>query len=386
MECFTKNLLLESASVIRGLTFDGRKGLFVHTLEAGKPELVFSPVSEGDGVKETALRWQRELTAFCKDRQHYPASVGIEGQKVVYGLGTNYDEAARAQGVSVLYGLEPSCERNDVVTDTIALVTGGAQGFGEGIVRSLSERGAFVYIADRNEEGARQLADRLNEEACITVAQAIGVDVTDERSVMDMMETVVRSTGGLDLFVSNAGVLKAGSVKTMSLRDFRFVTDVDYIGFFLCTKACSTYLALQNLPSGSYFTDLVAVSSKSGLQGSNRNGAYAGAKFGVIGLVQSFALELVEDNIKVNALCPGNFLDGPLWSDPKSGLFVQYLASGKVPGAKTVGDVREFYESKVPMKRGCRSEDVMKALYYVVEQNYETGQAIPITGGQVMLN
>jgi sorbitol-6-phosphate 2-dehydrogenase len=65
---------------------------------------------------------------------------------------------------------------------------------------------------------------------------------------------------------------------------------------------------------------------------------------------------------------------------------VQYLAAGKVPGAKTVADVRKFYESKVPMNRGCRTEDVIRAICYIVEQKYETGQAIPVTGGQVMLN
>jgi len=133
-------------------------------------------------------------------------------------------------------------------------------------------------------------------------------------------------------------------------------------------------------------TDIIAISSKSGLEGSNKNGAYAGAKFGTIGLTQSFALELVTDNIKVNAICPGNFLDGPLWSDPERGLFVQYLQAGKVPGAKTVEDVRRFYEAKVPLNRGCKTIDVIKAVFYIVEQQYETGQAVPVTGGQVMLN
>ena len=113
---------------------------------------------------------------------------------------------------------------------------------------------------------------------------------------------------------------------------------------------------------------------------------HAGGKFGGIGLTQSFALELVGSNIKVNSICPGNFYDGPLWSDPEKGLFVQYLNAGKVPGAKTVQDVKDYYLSKSPIHRGCTPKDVAKALFYAVEQEFETGQAIPVTGGQTMLN
>jgi len=134
-----------------------------------------------------------------------------------------------------------------------------------------------------------------------------------------------------------------------------------------------------------YYTDIIQINSKSGLRGSNKNFAYAGAKFGGIGLTQSFALELAPFRIKVNSICPGNFYEGPLWSDPQNGLFVQYLRTGKVPGAKTIDDVRKFYENQVPMKRGCRLEDVIKALLYIIDQEYETGQAVPVTGGQVML-
>jgi sorbitol-6-phosphate 2-dehydrogenase len=132
--------------------------------------------------------------------------------------------------------------------------------------------------------------------------------------------------------------------------------------------------------------DLIQINSKSGLEGSNRNFAYSGAKFGGIGLTQSFAMELAPFGIKVNSICPGNFFEGPLWSDPEKGLFEQYLKAGKVPGAKSIEDIKAFYEAKVPLGRGCRVEDVMKAIYYSIEQKYETGQAIPVTGGQVMLN
>jgi sorbitol-6-phosphate 2-dehydrogenase len=383
---FSERILQELPPVVRGLTFDGVKGLFIHATEGKKADLTLSPVEEGDEVLDVTARWKSELSTYCGKRNLYPAIIGIEGRSIQFGLGTNYDEATRGEGVSSVVGLPPSTSRSDVVRDKIALVTGGAQGFGEGMVRALSEMGAFVYIADMNSQGAEDLAASLNYEACITVAKALHVNVTDEASVESMMREVARETGGLDLFVSNAGVLRAGSVKEMSLKDFQFVTSVDYTGFFLCSKHASLMMALQNVASQAYYTDLVSISSKSGLEGSNKNGAYAGAKFGTIGLTQSFALELIEDNIKVNAVCPGNFLDGPLWSDPEKGLFVQYLKTGKVPGAKTVEDVRRFYESKVPMGRGCKTEDVMRAICYIVEQKYETGQAVPVTGGQVMLN
>ena len=141
----------------------------------------------------------------------------------------------------------------------------------------------------------------------------------------------------------------------------------------------------QHEADADWMGDIITINSKSGLEGSNKNYAYAGSKFGGIGLTQSFALELCEYNIKVNAVCPGNFLDGPLWMDPERGLFVQYLNAGKVPGAKTVADVKAFYEAKVPMNRGCFPIDVARAIFYIVEQQYETGQALPVTGGQCML-
>jgi sorbitol-6-phosphate 2-dehydrogenase len=174
-------------------------------------------------------------------------------------------------------------------------------------------------------------------------------------------------------------------VKTLPEKDFDFVTTVNYKGYFLCVQKAAPILATQRLARKEYTSDIIQINSKSGLQGSNRNGAYAGSKFGGVGLTQSFALELVADGIKVNAICPGNFFDGPLWSDPRNGLFAQYLRSGKVPGARTIADVKRFYEAKVPMNRGCTTADVVKAIYYLIEQKYETGQALPVTGGQVML-
>ena len=218
------------------------------------------------------------------------------------------------------------------------------------------------------------------------VAHPITVNVADEDSVAAMAAEVERVTGGLDLVVSNAGIVRAGSVLEQDASAFRLSTDINYVAFFLVTKHLGQLLARQHSTAPEWLTDIIQINSKSGLVGSNKNAAYAGSKFGGIGLVQSFALEMVAHGVKVNAICPGNFYDGPLWSDPDRGLFVQYLNSGKVPGAKTVADVKEFYEAKVPMRRGAQGIDVLRAIFYIVEQEYETGQAVPVTGGQVMLS
>jgi NAD(P)-dependent dehydrogenase (short-subunit alcohol dehydrogenase family) len=271
------------------------------------------------------------------------------------------------------------------VRGLVVVVTGAAQGFGRAIAADLVGQGGHVVLADINAKQASREAEILASKFGFGRAFGIALDVTDEASTAACFDDVVRRYGGLDLLVSNAGILRAGGVASQAIGEFDAVTRVNYRGYFLCVRQAAPILARQHRARTGYWGDIVEINSKSGLVGSSRNFAYSGSKFGGIGLTQSFALELVDDGIKVNAICPGNFLDGPLWSDPDNGLFVQYLREGKVAGAKTIDDVRKFYEAKVPMGRGCTPEDVLEALYYVVAQKYETGQAIAVTGGQVML-
>jgi rhamnose utilization protein RhaD (predicted bifunctional aldolase and dehydrogenase)/NAD(P)-dependent dehydrogenase (short-subunit alcohol dehydrogenase family) len=271
------------------------------------------------------------------------------------------------------------------------VVTGGAQGFGEGIVRSLFAEGHNVVIADLNVGRGTALAQELSGVANTGAPTPpngvafVQANVADEQSVSHLLtETVVRF-GGCDVFISNAGVLRAGGLEEIDSDTFDFMTSVNFKGYFICAKYASAAMKHQFAYAPHLHSDIIQINSKSGLEGSNKNFTYAGNKFGGLGLTQSFALELIPHQIKVNSICPGNFLDGPLWSDPDRGLFVQYLQAGKVPGAKTTGDVRRAYEAKVPAGRGCTVNDVMRAIYYVIEQRYETGQAVPVTGGQIML-
>jgi NAD(P)-dependent dehydrogenase (short-subunit alcohol dehydrogenase family)/rhamnose utilization protein RhaD (predicted bifunctional aldolase and dehydrogenase) len=371
-----------------------------------------------DGQGELADQARRAVDDFQRVHGHAPQVVVAPGQ-AVFAAGVDQASAANALAVftdqlrvardadrlgavqvmnpaqrGFIETWEAEAYRQQVAKTThsgrlagrVALVTGAAQGFGLGIAEGLAGQGAHVGLADLNLAEAERQAERLAARYGAGTAWAVGVDVADAASFQAAVDQVVARYGGIDLFVSNAGVARAGGVVESSIADFDLVTAVNYKGYFLGVRAVAPIMAAQHRARPDQWFDIIEINSKSGLEGSKRNFAYAGSKFGGIGLTQSFALELLESGIKVNSVCPGNYLDGPLWSDPERGLFVQYLAAGKVPGARTVADVRAYYQAKVPMGRGCLPEDVVRAVLYLVEQQYETGQALPVTGGQVMIS
>jgi len=334
-------------------------------------------IAESSASAESALDVYEDLIKIC----HYASRCGgikfLSPEQVAFIDKWEVENYRRK--------ISQSAGAENRLNNKIVIVTGGAQGFGAGIAEALYLKNMNVVIADLNEETSMAFVSKLSSQKSSGRALFIKTDVSDPVSVKELIISTVREFGGLDLMISNAGILRAGGLDEMEPDIFSKTTSVNYNGYFHCTKYASEILKIQNQENNEYFSDIIQINSKSGLRGSNRNFAYSGAKFGGIGLTQSFAMELAPHRIKVNSICPGNFYEGPLWSDPHNGLFVQYLKTGKVPGAKNIEDVRKFYEDQVPMKRGCRLEDVMKTIYYIIDQEYETGQAIPVTGGQVML-
>ena len=270
------------------------------------------------------------------------------------------------------------------VQNRTIIITGAAQGFGEGIAACLLKEGANIVVADLNETAGKTTVERFQQLCKSNRAIFVKTDVTDMISLSNLIYETICNFGGLDVFISNAGVLRAGGLEKLTPEDFDFVTKINYNAYFYCTQAASRIMKLQNKYAQDNYGDIIQINSKSGLRGSKANFAYAGSKFGGIGLTQSFALELAPFRIKVNAVCPGNFYEGPLWSNPENGLFIQYLHAGKVPGAKTFEDVRNFYLNQAPMHKGTSPEDVTKAILYLIDQTCETGQTLPVTGGQVM--
>jgi sorbitol-6-phosphate 2-dehydrogenase len=261
----------------------------------------------------------------------------------------------------------------------VAVVTGGAQGLGRAISERLAKEGCAVVVADLNEPGAKEAAAAL---AKATGARVVGakVDVTREAEVEKLFVDAERAFGRVDVVVSNAGILIAEPIAEADAEKWRAVMTVNLFGYFLVTKHACRIMKKQR--SGS----IIQINSKSGKKGSAANSAYAASKFGGVGHTQSVALEMAKYNVRCNAVCPGNLLDSPLWTDPDKGLFVQYLRAGKVPGATDVADVRKAYVDQVPMKRGCAYDDVCDAVVFLASDAsaYITGLALSVTGGQEM--
>ncbi|MCC6167764.1 MAG: sorbitol-6-phosphate dehydrogenase [Caldilineaceae bacterium] len=256
--------------------------------------------------------------------------------------------------------------------DQVAVVTGAAQGLGAAIVRRLADEGAHVVVGDLNAEGAQATAA---EVAAATGRRtlAAAVDVTQEEQVEALFARTLDQFGRLDLVVANAGIVISGPLVEFDLNRWRKVVDVNLTGYFLCAKHAARIMIEQRRGV------ILQINSKSGKKGSYKNSAYAAGKFGGVGLTQSLALELAEYGIRVNAICPGNLLDSPLWVDSLYGQYAERLGI-------TVEEVRRRYVDQVPMKRGCTYQDVTNVVVFLAsdQASYMTGQAINVTGGQEM--
>jgi len=253
-----------------------------------------------------------------------------------------------------------------------AIVTGGAQGLGRAISMRLAQEGCNVVVADINADGIKETVGEIGSQFEVDKF-GITADITKEDQVANLVDETVSRFGKLDIMVSNAGILIANPIENFPADKWMKVIEVNLYGYFLCTKHAARVMKPQK--SGC----IIQINSKSGKKGSYKNSAYAASKFGGIGLTQSAALELAEFGVRVNAICPGNLLDSPLWVDS---LFEQYARTRGM----TKEEVRQYYINQVPMKRGCRYQDVCNVLVFLAsdQSSYMTGQAINVTGGQEM--
>ena len=248
------------------------------------------------------------------------------------------------------------------------LVTGGAAGMGRAIAAAFLAEGANVVIADINEERVGTTASELDSSGARVTS--LGVDVTSEEQVEEMIRRGDEALGGIDILVNNAGVITMDKVTDVSEKDWDFVMDVNAKGVFLCVKAVIPGM----LERGG--GKIVNIASQAGKRGYKLFAHYCASKAAVILLTKGVALE-VAPTIRVNCVCPGivntEMMDREyVWEEEMTG--------------ESQDAIKERWMSGIPMGRFQEPEHIAQvAMFLASDASSEmTGQAINVTGGMVM--
>ncbi|HVF62753.1 MAG TPA: 3-oxoacyl-ACP reductase FabG [Casimicrobiaceae bacterium] len=239
--------------------------------------------------------------------------------------------------------------------DKVAIITGSASGIGEATAMKFALEGAKVAVCDINIGEAQRVARAIEEDR--GVALAFHIDVTDKKSIARMVEGVMAAWGRIDTLVNNAGIVQDAQFKKMTDDQFERVIDVNLKGVYNCTKAVVDIMLEQH--SGC----ILNASSIVGLYGNFGQTNYAATKFGVIGMVKTWARELGRKGIRANAICPG-FVETPI--------------------LKTMPEkVIKMMEDRVPLGRLARPEEIANTYAWLAsdEASYINGAVIEVSGG-----
>lgn len=246
----------------------------------------------------------------------------------------------------------------------VALVSGGAGGIGQAIVRSLIADGRTVAIADMHLDGAIALAEELSGQGGNAIAVAI--DVTDPASVAAAVQRVRNELGAISVLVNNAGWDVLQPFLATDEAFWQRVIDINFTGALRLTAATLPGMIEQG------WGRIVNVASDAARVGSSGESVYAGAKGALVAFTKSIAREVARQGVTANAVCPGP-TDTPL---------LAALAAGAPDAAKVVAAL----ERAVPMRRLGRGEDVAAAVSFLASEqaSYITGQTLSVSGGLTM--
>lgn len=239
--------------------------------------------------------------------------------------------------------------------DKVAIITGAGRGIGHATALKFGREGAKVVACDINADLAQEAAEQVV--AAGGEATGFQVDVRDKASISRMVEAVLARHGRIDCLVNNAGIVQDSTLKNMTDEQFDSVIDVNLKGVYNCTRVVVDVMLKQN--SGV----ILNASSIVGLYGNFGQTNYAASKFGVIGMVKTWARELGRKGIRANAVCPG---------------FVSTPIIGNIPAK-----VLRALEERVPLGRLARPEEIANTFAFLAsdEASYINGAVIEVSGG-----
>jgi NAD(P)-dependent dehydrogenase (short-subunit alcohol dehydrogenase family) len=241
------------------------------------------------------------------------------------------------------------------IKDSVAIITGSGGGIGGAIAVRYAREGAKITLADINAGTAKSRAAEINSFGCDAVA--IGADVTNKKSVQQVVQATLDRWGRIDILVNVAGGADRKPVLDMTEADWDFIIDMNLKSVFLCSQAVLPTMLRQK------YGKIVSISSIYGFTGNAIRSSYAAAKAGVAVFTKSLALEVVNDGINVNAIAPGR------------------VATPKVRGRYSDEQWAEAM-AQIPARRAGTPEEIAStALLLVLDENrYITGQTIHVNG------
>lgn len=241
----------------------------------------------------------------------------------------------------------------------VVFITGGTTGIGKAIAEKFSKNGydlALNYLFGEDEAEAVKKELEANG---VKVLLLYG-DIRDSKVVAEMIDKTVAEFSSIDVLVNNAGITRDGLLLRMKDEEFDAVIDTNLKGAFYTLKFAAKYMTKQR--SGR----IVNIASVVGLVGNIGQANYAAAKAGLIGVTKTAAKELASRNILVNAVAPG---------------FIETVMT-----AKLSEEIKEAANSKIPLGRFGKPEEIASAVYYLgsEENTYITGQVLTVDGGMVI--
>lgn len=243
----------------------------------------------------------------------------------------------------------------------VAVITGAGKGIGRGIAENFAKEGASVVIATRGTENGRQTEEAILKDG--GEAFFVQTDVSDEDSIISLVEKTVGKYGKVDTLVNNAGITMFKPMLDATVEDWEEIINIDLRGTFLCCKYIVPEMIKQKKGS------IINISSNHSLSTLPDTEIYSAAKGGVNAMTRSMALSLGKYNIRVNALCPG-FTDTPHYQ--------KWLIEK---------DDRETVEKEVldlhAIPRICTPEDVATLGIYLASDDSKmmTGESLVLDGG-----
>ncbi len=241
----------------------------------------------------------------------------------------------------------------------VAIVSGGGRGIGEAVAVGLGEAGATVVPAARSRDEINETTQRIRDAG--GNAQAVPVDVTEEKSIRSLIRTVKDSFGGIDVVVNNAGVnpdAALGKPETVQIDGFDTPIAVNLRGAFLLGKAASESLLESDAGA------MINIASIGGLVGLPRQHPYVASKHGLVGLSKSMALDWAPD-VRVNCIAPA------------------YVETELVEDALNSDQIRESLLDQTPLDRFAAPDEIAGSVVFLASDaaSYITGAVLPVDGG-----